>query len=46
MNAHSPFKVPLRLELLHYVKKLVVNIGLFSELQFNLIQIRQCIFNF
>lgn len=35
----------LRFELLHNVKEIIVNLGLAAKLQFNLIQVRKCIFH-
>lgn len=36
---------PLRLELFHYVQKVVVNLRLVAKLQFHLVQVRQSIFH-
>ncbi len=35
--------LPLRLEFLHNLKKLIIDLGLTSKLQLDLIKIRQCI---
>ena len=36
---------PLRLELFHYVQKVIVDLRMVAELQFHLIQVRQSIFH-
>ena len=42
---YKPFTIPLRLELLHNVKEVVVNVRLIPKLSFNLVQIPERIIN-